>query len=342
MKVLTLFIALSLTPIAFAEEANLTRREAFLQLWESIRRPAYETRSSFADVPEGAVGHLEISYAENRGLLEEEEAFRPDEPVRLGDALLWLYRTRNVREVDEMKPEHLESLMEEFPLGDATLSLDGRVTREQLTTLMVELDTMLAKEVHQISFYGEKFHGHGTAFGETFDMHALTAAHRTYPGNTLVRVRNVANGESVVVRVNDRGPYVEGRDMDLSLEAFARIGKHSEGVAYVTFERLGDAELVDPCEQKEPVYQKRVSKDVHFFRGIPHAFSLGTQLVLQSSKVFVIQSIRFPDGQELRIQDFVHPGEKYRFSPDSAGTHIFMVGNALGTIREMKMKVNAC
>ena len=86
--------------------------------------------------------------------------------------------------------------------------------------MMRLLDQKLRDEVHEVSLYGEQFHGDGTAFGEKFDMYALTAAHRSFPHNTLVKVTNVENEKTVTVRINDRGPYVEGRDMDLSVAAF--------------------------------------------------------------------------------------------------------------------------
>lgn len=88
----------------------------------------------------------------------------------------------------------------------------------------------------QASFYDE---GQRTANGEWFDPNAYTAAHRTLPFNTRVRVTNVANGESVVVRINDRGPYVGGRCLDLSRAAFAAIASLSSGVASVRYEVLG-------------------------------------------------------------------------------------------------------
>jgi rare lipoprotein A len=85
------------------------------------------------------------------------------------------------------------------------------------------------------SFYDEP---QATANGETFNPNALTAAHKTLPFNTQVRVTNQANGKSVVVRINDRGPYVSGRCLDLSRAAFAAIANTSAGVANVKYEIL--------------------------------------------------------------------------------------------------------
>jgi len=79
-------------------------------------------------------------------------------------------------------------------------------------------------QVGVASWYGKQFHGRTTASGEDFDMFELTAAHRELPLGTYVKVTNLSNGKSIIVRVNDRGPYVEGRIMDLSYSAARMIG----------------------------------------------------------------------------------------------------------------------
>ena len=84
------------------------------------------------------------------------------------------------------------------------------------------------------SYYADEFDGRTTSNGETYDMHALTAAHRTFPFDTRVLVTNRANGKSVTVRINDRGPFKDDRIIDLSLEAATRIGMIGPGTAPVT------------------------------------------------------------------------------------------------------------
>jgi len=83
------------------------------------------------------------------------------------------------------------------------------------------------------SWYGPGFHGRRTASGEIYDMHKLTAAHKTLPLGTVVKVINLENGKSVIVRINDRGPFVEGRIIDLSHEAAKRLGMLTKGTAKV-------------------------------------------------------------------------------------------------------------
>lgn len=88
------------------------------------------------------------------------------------------------------------------------------------------------------SWYGSQYHGRQTASGEVFDMYRLTAAHRELPFGTRLRVTHVANQRHVVVVVNDRGPFIRGRDLDLSYGAARELAMVEEGVARVRIERL--------------------------------------------------------------------------------------------------------
>lgn len=83
------------------------------------------------------------------------------------------------------------------------------------------------------SWYGTRFHGRRTASGEAFDQHELTAAHKTLPFGTRVRVRHATTGKEVTVRINDRGPFTKGRVIDLSRAAATAIGLIQTGVAPV-------------------------------------------------------------------------------------------------------------
>lgn len=93
-------------------------------------------------------------------------------------------------------------------------------------------------ETGKASYYGDRHHGQQTASGERFDQRGLTAAHRTLPFGTRVRVINLDNGRSVVVRINDRGPFVRGRIIDLSRAAAERLDMLRAGVVPVRVERL--------------------------------------------------------------------------------------------------------
>jgi rare lipoprotein A len=89
-----------------------------------------------------------------------------------------------------------------------------------------------------VSYYGHDFHGKQTSNGETYDMYAFTAAHRTFPFGTKVRVTNLENNKTVVIRVNDRGPFKEGRIMDLSMGAAKEIDLILNGTTHARLEVL--------------------------------------------------------------------------------------------------------
>ena len=91
------------------------------------------------------------------------------------------------------------------------------------------------------SWYGKKFHGRKTSNGEIYDMYAMTAAHKTLPMNTWVRVENLENGRQTTLRINDRGPFVAGRIIDLSYTAAKRLGVVGPGTAHVKVTALGKA-----------------------------------------------------------------------------------------------------
>lgn len=86
------------------------------------------------------------------------------------------------------------------------------------------------------SWYGEQFHGNTTANGEVFDMNGLTSAHRELPLGTRIRVTNLRNNRSLILRVNDRGPFITGRTLDVSMEAAKRLGFLGSGLALVQVE----------------------------------------------------------------------------------------------------------
>lgn len=102
-----------------------------------------------------------------------------------------------------------------------------------------QLDTGI-EDLGVASWYGESFHGRQAANGELFDMEALTAAHRTLPLGSVVRVVNLANGKYLHVRITDRGPYVNNRILDLSRGAAARLGMMDGGLSHVRVQLVGE------------------------------------------------------------------------------------------------------
>ncbi|MGE3153114.1 MAG: septal ring lytic transglycosylase RlpA family protein [Nitrospiraceae bacterium] len=136
------------------------------------------------------------------------------------------------------------------------ISLDRRVSTLLAGVLLVGLSgcSVLPKGVVTLdvgeqdrgvaSWYGESFHGRLAADGKIFDMYALTGAHRTLPLGTVVRVVNAVNGRSVLIRITDRGPYIEGRMLDLSYAAAERLGMAVQGLSPVLVEVVGSQDFL--------------------------------------------------------------------------------------------------
>lgn len=340
----SLFLSLAFIPLlSVAAPPAITRRDGFLLMWQSLRRPAEPAKSVFTDLPDRPDnGSLEIDFAASRGLISDEsETFNPDDPLTLDVALTWLLRTRSVAPLDEILPINLPIWMKKYPIASLEGNEKKNLTEDELLDLMRTLDQMLVEEIHESSLYSEKFHGKGTAFGEIFDMYAMTAAHRTYPYNTLVKVTNVDNDKSVTVRINDRGPFIEGRDMDLSLGAFTAIALREKGKINVRFERLGDATLVGRCRKDRP-RQQRITKDTILTRGVPHTQPVRETLTIESTKAFVVRGLQYPDGNTTMFQDWVLPGESFSFIPSVIGRYGLILGSVDGHRRTMEMEVVSC
>jgi rare lipoprotein A len=154
-------------------------------------------------------------------------------------------------------------------------------------------------EEGKASWYGIPFHGRRASNGEIYDMHKLTAAHRTLPFGTEVRVTNLSNGKSTVVRITDRGPFVEGRIIDLSMAAAREIDSVGAGVVPVRLEILSP---VDPTGGFFTV-------QVGAFRDRSNAERLRGRLSPSYSPIFV-QQYDSPDGLFYRVRVGKVPGEE--------------------------------
>ena len=97
---------------------------------------------------------------------------------------------------------------------------------------------ILQTEFSVASYYADKFNGRKTANGETYDMYGISAAHISYPFGTIVKVTNMSNGKSIVLRINDRKPDTNGRDIDLSLGAAEKLDMIQSGIAKVRIDVL--------------------------------------------------------------------------------------------------------
>ena len=133
------------------------------------------------------------------------------------------------------------------------------------------------------SWYGTKFHGRSTSSGETYNMHAMTAAHKTLPIPVYVHVRNLDNGRSAVVRVNDRGPFVEGRIIDLSWAAARKLGVDGPGTANVEIS-------VVERGQRAPVRSVRtIPLNEQAARDVPMFIQMGSFASKRNAELLVAQ-----------------------------------------------------
>ncbi|MBU2494283.1 MAG: septal ring lytic transglycosylase RlpA family protein [Bacteroidetes bacterium] len=121
------------------------------------------------------------------------------------------------------------SSTDEFDENEVTISANTERT----------IDIELKNKGNMIaSWYGPKFHGKVTANGEIYDQMSMTAAHKNMPFGTMLKLTNPRNGKSVVVRINDRGPYIKGRQLDLSKGAATVLGMLHKGVVKIQVEEL--------------------------------------------------------------------------------------------------------
>lgn len=155
------------------------------------------------------------------------------------------------------------------------------------------------------SWYGEKFHGRPTSSGERYDMHGLTAAHKTLVFGTKLRVTNPDTDKSVNIVVNDRGPFIPGRDLDLSYGAAKAIGMAEKGVSRVKIEYLGR----DMRYVKRIAYQPSLPDgsptpatiQVGSFKDKDNAFRLKKGLEIKYSNIRVLK-VRIKRNQFFRVQ----------------------------------------
>lgn len=144
------------------------------------------------------------------------------------------------------------------------------------------------------SWYGTKFHGNKTANGEVYDMYAMTAAHKTLPIPSYVKVTNIKNNKSVVVRVNDRGPFHEGRIVDLSYVAAKKLDMLDAGTAPVKLERLS---VKPPLAQPEGV--RGIYLQVGAFKQAAYAYRLEKQ-VAQVTR-YRTQVLRYDNSELYKV-----------------------------------------
>lgn len=126
--------------------------------------------------------------------------------------------------------------------------------QQEVITIPRDTSVKLYVKVGVASYYGGNFHGRKTASGELYNKHKLTAAHRTLPFGTLVKVTNIRNGKWVIVRINDRGPYSKKRIIDVSFRAARHLGINTgKGIVRVKVEELPP--LTPPADEHDAIIE---------------------------------------------------------------------------------------
>ena len=151
---------------------------------------------------------------------------------------------------DEMQNQEAKKIAAKVKRGaELSEKAEGRqdFVKDKVTVTKGENGQPIIEQVGEASFYGPGFHGKKTATGEKFDQNERTAAHPTLPLGIQATVTNLETGDSVEVKINDRGPYVKGRDIDLSKGAAEELGMTKGGVAPVKIE----AEVVPAGKSKD-------------------------------------------------------------------------------------------
>lgn len=180
-----------------------------------------------------------------------------------------------------------------FILG--VLLVAGCISSSQKSPHLNQKDTLRGIA----SWYGPSFHGKPTANGEPYDMWALTAAHKTLPFNTWVQVRKVKTGKTVTVRINDRGPFIEGRIIDLSYAGARELEMIGEGTAEVVVTIVNPTHPSTTSFPPQPLQQFWVQAAA--FRTLREAMSLRERLARQYPHVRV-NTVKLASGEKHRVQ----------------------------------------
>ena len=154
------------------------------------------------------------------------------------------------------------------------------------------------------SWYGTDFHGKKTSSGESYDMYGPTAAHRILPLNTQVKVRNPANNKEIVVRINDRGPFVKERIIDLSYESAKALGLIGPGTALVELEAIG----VLMEEEENGRKTTRLIQEIDYQKG-PFMVQIGAFKEIENA--YRLKARLQADYQEVEVSDSLVRGERF-------------------------------
>ncbi len=247
---------------SYRPDQQVNRAEALkiILLGSDVLVPEIQKQDIFPDVLYGTWYAKFAAKAKNLSIISGDSntgMFRPGDTINLAEILKILLRTNKITTSEPDSNPYADVPADAWfaPYFDyaSSISLLPQNSDENVSPATLITRGLMAQLMYQLkirpegysegeaSYYGEFFHGKGTANGEVFDASKFTAAHRTLPFNTYVRVRNLENGKEVTVRINDRGPYAgKNRIIDLSKAAFESISPLSRGVINVSITPVGE------------------------------------------------------------------------------------------------------
>ncbi|MDD5268564.1 MAG: septal ring lytic transglycosylase RlpA family protein [Methylococcales bacterium] len=152
------------------------------------------------------------------------------------------------------------------------------------------------------SWYGPGFHGKKTATGEIFDMYAMTAAHKTLPIPSYAQVTNLENNRSIIVRINDRGPFVRNRDMDLSYAAAKHLDMEQDGTGSIEIKVISDSQALPQLQQIAAEQAQEVYLQVGSFGSVKKAMNLKNKIAANNLPEPDIRSSTYKKSTLYKVQ----------------------------------------
>ena len=152
------------------------------------------------------------------------------------------------------------------------------------------------------SWYGPGFHGKKTATGEIFDMYAMTAAHKTLPIPSYAQVTNLENNRSIIVRVNDRGPFVRNREMDLSYAAAKHLDMEQDGTGSIEIKVISDSQALPQLQQIAAAQAQEVYLQVGSFGSVKKAMNLKNKIAANNLPEPDIRSSTYKKSTLYKVQ----------------------------------------